>query len=111
MFPFAFNPKTKFNYQNIDQEHLRLTTKKVNLISDKEHKELLKDLYFKSYSCHLSSKIKKIMSKIRTDTIYAYRYKGSVELELDVFPKIQPTCLGSSAMGINKEKLYEIFNK
>ena len=111
MFPFAFNSETKFNYQNIDQEHLKLTKKPVILMPGKEHKELLKDLYFKSYSWHLSSKVKKIMSKVRADTIYAYRYKRSAKLELDVFPKIQPTCLGGKAYGINPEKLYEIFNK
>jgi hypothetical protein len=90
IFPFPFHRTDKFNYQNKDPK-------------------LLRGLHFKSRSWYLSEKIDKINTKISSNVVYAYRYKRNRDLDLDIYPGKEIDCFGSTAMHINSEKLYKVF--
>ena len=103
IFPFPFHPTDKFNYKNQDHQTKRI------IIPSRKHKELLRELYCKSHSWHLSEKIDKINTKISSNVVHAYRYKRNLKLDLEIYPGKEIDCFGSNAMHINKEKLYRVF--
>jgi hypothetical protein len=102
LFPYSFSMDNNFNYRN--KNSFNRTAIKPNI----EHKKILIHLYNQSYSWHLGKKIEAILKKTSKKTKYAYRYKASEELNLEIFSNVSKISLGKS-YDLNSENFYDIF--